>query len=405
MSLLTNKRFIQAVGFAGCATLGAAFLVSALEPTPVRVVAAPPPANVDTLTTLLDEVRRTWLPEARVRLAQRCAEHAEEIESPLVWVLRQDAHPNLDEAIWLAGALGLESSFEPLLALTTRGLPARRALAVHAIEAARGCRDYELEEWLADGEVATQRAALDVLAARIANERPVVTEGVCDLVVDLLEHDSEDVRVAARAAIPSELPEESRDRLEGQAQITNGEDATAILSALGKAGTDGRLATTILGERAQDPDPEIAEAALEGLRALGRTGMDQVEIVSALACDRTRERRVRCAALRCLEATGTTEPARLGALIDNPEPELTVPLSRCLISIGDARGLGHLVDLIEQGPEAWPDGGGLEAIARARRLLCQATGLSPTSEVPAFRSWLDANPEIAPLALPAPPAF
>jgi len=401
--LLTNKRVIQAVGLTGCAAMIAAFAVSALTPEPEVVATAPPPANVSELTELLGECRRTWHPDARERLAAKALERSAELESPLVWVLGQPDHACADEAIWLAAQLGLESTAPPLRAMTRAGAPARRALALQAAEAVLPWDPVDLEEFLVGGVEQTALAALGVLAQRNSQGDGTTDAGVLRALIELLEHPQPDVRQAAVAALPDTVPEEAADLLQGRAQIVSGPTAPTVLQALGQLASS-QLNEVILVERLGDPDPATVIACLDALSRWGEP-LQQGGAIVALAGSAATALDVRRAAFRCLERTQAFAPADFDDLLEGLPPALAIACARCLLAAGDLRGVSVLVRTVEQGPDALAQLAPpqrTQEVAAARRLLCQVTGLTPGSEVTAFREWATTAGSIPPVELPDP---
>ena len=147
------------------------------------------------LTKMLRELKVTWNPRGKARILDRARHWGQVFEAPLTWILARPRHGLMDQAIQLAGVLGLHRTRERIVQLASSAPPSTRAVAIAAADLLERWSREELSEFLVDDHREVKIAALEVAAGRRGRLFPAV--------LALLGSDDETVRKAALQAIPS----------------------------------------------------------------------------------------------------------------------------------------------------------------------------------------------------------
>ncbi len=375
----------------GAIVAGACLALFAL--VSVRDQARLPPEQVPQeraeLLALLTEYRRVRKPEDREALLLRARAELPRCERAVAWLLGQPSHPLLRPALQLFGELRLQAALPGVEALASVA-----ALRREALLCADRIAPFDPGRVLALLEGADRAAILaGAEIARRRDERPTPA------LLQLLAHQDAEVRLAAFAALPDQVPADAVPPLLQLAGADSPAIAELALQALGRAPIEGAT-EQFLAHTALRAEAALVRAALDALTRRGKPlSPEAAGPLWQLAYDGA-DATLRAAAYQCLERTGSYELEDAerqvfgGGLVDR------YFAARMLITRGEQAGVTVLLDLVQQ---LEPNTDGKYVRFACATLLGSLSNMHASSSVTEWEQWFAANPLQGPRSLPPPP--
>lgn len=218
------------------------------------------------LLSLAAELKAAWNPAERDKVVERARAQAPQLAPALHWLLAQPTHRCIAEAVTLAGELRIASVRDDLMQLA--GDKKLRRAALEAADCIEPLSPSELTP-LFDGP---DRDLL-LAAVTIAGRRPV--RPVAELLSALRQPDAE-VRQAALAALPAQLPTELEPMVAALAADAQAEVAAAGMLALARLPFTAATESLLVDALAR-PEPSLATAAGTALGGKGARLLPETE--------------------------------------------------------------------------------------------------------------------------------
>lgn len=327
----------------------------------------------------LGSLRASWDPKERQRILDAAPAHSEQYTKAMRTVLEDHSHPLLAQAAEYAGVMGDANLREFLEKITDskNSLPtATRKHAVLSAELLRPWSQEQLENLLAAHRpLPVKLAALEICAHR--------TEAPWEQILPFLTADNEnpgaqELRDAAIQAIPRRPDAALLQDL--WTMITAGDTDAAVqgLRALGRTDRDAKIAEQLTAELDRLEEP----AVLAGLELLSGWGppLANGKPIWTLVQRQDLSPRTHALAFFCLERTRSFDAKTVVEALPTLSPTLQYHAARCLVVHGHPDGPTTLLDLIEGEPTA--------ASIPSRQFLSWMTGMSPRTDRTGFEEAL-----------------
>lgn len=372
--------------------VASSWLASCFWKAPAEVVVASRQAEVDSLPVgyeqlveRLEQLRRCWVPAARLQLQESLLAQKAELTMPLLWMLERPTHPRFADAAALASLIDLEEGLGLLHAAADHERADVRAAAARALEPMDPLPASRIIELIEDDEKVARLAGLAIAGSR--SECPVT---LTIAAIQSLGTPDAEVRDSAWRALPDQIPADAAADL--VSLVDDPGAAALVIQALGRLEPSERTALVIVEQ-------------LESL-AVEHQAMLLSTLGAAASQQRVRDRLwqialgngdtdLRTLALRSLDACAGGDASRLPADLSDWEPAMKYYAARMKLREGDVAGLPLLLELAAlEGQEH------SFARAGARRILARMSRMAPHSDVETFRTWAEAQDRIVDTGLP-----
>lgn len=342
----------------------------------------------EAIRSYLLRYRRAILPFDQSLIINEMRPHKQRFGAEMNRVLSAPTHPFVREAILISRSLGIESAKPHLLKLAAKGPERISLLAFRAGEQIAPSSSEDLGKLLLSDRPALIIEVLATLEGR--TKRPV------DAILQLLGHKDKEVREAALACVPPELTPEQILALKVRVDESDERTRPTALRALAKIKVTAQVLEWCLDSLRRE-DPQLRLAALEVL--LARQGplkelgpiWERLESVNT-----TRLERAFCCQL--LERAGEFPRQRLRGLLPSFGPWELYFAARALIAIGDRKGIGVLLDLLERRPTL-PAASEVKLRELVSNLLVEVSGLPLSAGISRWSRWYELRQRIAPRLL------
>jgi hypothetical protein len=303
----------------------------------------PDAASRANLRRLLSKLARSQVPARRQVVIEKVRERLEDFEPFLIEILSEEWDRSILQAIDLVGEFELDGAALDLRLLAYGStIDQVKAAAIRTAESLRPWPTRQLRRWLDVGTAFPEPPLVLVAVLEVCSRRD---DRPTDMIVPLVGHAENRVRVAAIDAIPMLASGKDLDALCSLAKSADGMGARAAAEALGRTAMP-REAEECLHELLQSGNWMVVREALSSLSSKA-SALSNVEPLLAVLRDESKSIEERIYGFIAMENTGSVPADEVRELIPGLHPLLQLLAARCLLTAGDEAGIPVLIDLLE----------------------------------------------------------